>query len=679
MDTPRTPTLADPLEYSAVRLFVQSAQRGLRGLELQAEDLEYVAHICGLVEGMPLGILLAAGWVEVLSPAEIADEISCSVDFLETDLRDVPERQRSMRAVFDHSWNLLTKRQREVFAGLSVFRGGFTRQAAQQVTGVSLRELKGLVDRSLVHRAPTGRYEVHELLRQYAEEKLDASPTPRETAHNRHCAYYIAILEHWRIDLKSPRQRVALAELDLEIENARDAWDWALERDQVQRLGRAIEGLCHLYDWRGRWQEAEATCEAAATRLVGIACGDGPVLSKAEGLRVLARCLMWQGWFCRRFGRLGTAINLTRRSLALLESPMLADQDTRAERAFALYLLGVFTIPTSPEQAFEPLEQSAALYRALGDRWGEAHALNKVAWGTGALGAFPQAKQLTAEVLTLRRTLGDQMGIATSLFQMAIFTMHQRQPRATNREGAADCATSRLVHSVGAGPEKRLAQYERAHTLVEMSLPISREAGFPRETEICLCVLGCVALAEAIRHLGAGTGPHLQDAGKAREAYAEAQRLARESAVIAREIVTAHDLASALAVLAVAARGLGNSHQAWKHLGEGLQIYAELGFPIALIYLMPATALLLAYAREHERAVEVYALASRYPFVANSRWFEDVFGRHVDAIAATLPPEVAEAARERGRARDLHATVKELLVKLDGWQIPASDSSQKDS
>ena len=77
--------------------------------------------------------------------------------------------------------------------------------------------------------------------------------------------------------------------------------------------------------------------------------------------------------------------------------------------------------------------------------------------------------------------------------------------------------------------------------------------------------------------------------------------------------------------------------------------------------------------------MELYALASRYPYVANSRWFADVFGRYIDALAATLPPEVAEAARERGRSRDLEATVKELLAELEGWRSPGSDSLQEDA
>jgi ATP/maltotriose-dependent transcriptional regulator MalT len=152
-----------------------------------------------------LGILLAAAWVGMLSPAEIAaeisGEISRSLDFLETDLRDVPARQRSMRAVFDHSWNLITARSRAVMQALSVFRGGFTREAAQHVTGGSLRELKMLADRSLLRRTATGRYEpYHELLRQYAQERLKASGRA-DRVRQRHSEYYLNVLHQRRADL----------------------------------------------------------------------------------------------------------------------------------------------------------------------------------------------------------------------------------------------------------------------------------------------------------------------------------------------------------------------------------------------------------------------------------------------------------------------------------------------
>lgn len=202
-----------------------SARRVQPGFELTPANQADVVRVCRLVEGMPLGILLAAAWAALLTPAEIVAQMRSGLDFLKTDLRDVPERQRSMRATFDHSWRLLTQREREVFQALSVFRGGFTQEAAQEVTGASLRTLLGLVDKSFLERTPTGRYQVHELLRQYAEEKLDGSPAASEAAHDRHCAYYAAALEGWAEDLKGSRQQVALAEITADGENARAVWN----------------------------------------------------------------------------------------------------------------------------------------------------------------------------------------------------------------------------------------------------------------------------------------------------------------------------------------------------------------------------------------------------------------------------------------------------------------------
>ncbi|MCP4589222.1 MAG: hypothetical protein GY842_00620, partial [bacterium] len=188
MNFPAKDTLEQAAQYSAIKLFLGSARRVQPDFELTPANLADVARICRLVQGMPLGILLAAGWIEMLTPAEIAAEIGTSLDFLETDVRDVPARHRSMRAVFDHSWNLLTERERQVLHGLSVFRGGCTREAAQEITGASLRELMALVRKSLLHRASGGRYEMHELLRQYSAERLDQSPTESEAVRDRHSA-----------------------------------------------------------------------------------------------------------------------------------------------------------------------------------------------------------------------------------------------------------------------------------------------------------------------------------------------------------------------------------------------------------------------------------------------------------------------------------------------------------
>jgi len=415
--------LDEAAQYDAVALFLSGARRVRLGFALEEDNLADVLRICQLVAGMPLGILLATAWVGMLSPGEIAAEIGRHYDFLEAEWYDLPARQRSLRAVFEHSWSLLTAREREVFQQLSVFRGGFTREAAQQVSGASLRTLLALVNRSLLDCTPAGRCGVHELLRQYAAEKLDRSAAAGETARERHCAWYAAALERWGAALKGSRQRAALAEIEADGENARAAWEWAAERGDVERLAQAVEGLCHFYEWRGRYQEGEAACQAAAERLRATMSGvgpalsqvEGPALSLAEGLRTLARVLAWQSVFCDGLGRTALADGLARQSLDVLDSPELAGQETRPERAFVIRHKGEMARGYDREEARQLLEQSLALYRSSGDRWGTANVLERLGAVAAGVSNYGEAKRLNEESLALRRALGDYRGVTKSL------------------------------------------------------------------------------------------------------------------------------------------------------------------------------------------------------------------------------------------------------------------------
>jgi len=697
--TPSVPLEVSPGEtkdiarYGAVKLFLQSARRARPGFEPAADDLADVAHICCLVQGMPLGILLAAAWMAMLTPAEIAAEIGHSLDFLETDWRGVPQRQRSMRAVFDHSWSLVPEREREMLQALSVFRGGFTQGAAEQVAGASLRELMALVNRSLLQRTPTGRYEVHELLRQYTAEKLDQSPVASEAAHDRHSAYYAAALQQWAADLKGPRQQAALAEVEADSENVRAAWNWAVERGQVARLDQALEGLCRFYRWRGRYQEGENVCRAAAEKLAATAAGS------SDGLRVWAKVLTWQGIFSRGLGRAELARQLLQKGVALLDEPALADQDTRPEKASVLLEMGHGVVESDRTEARQLYEQSLALYRALGDRWGTANALVGLGEVAGNLGAFAETKQLYEESLAIRRALGDQRGIASSLMClssaavfMGAFEQAERLMRKSVaiRQGIGDrggiasgwhtlggnlCWLGKftegqalLEQSVAAykdlGVHRGLAlstvqlgmsnmflgQYKQARAQAQQALALAQESGDRHLSGLSLLLMGWVALAE--------------------QAYAEAQELLQESLATYREIGQWEELGVALSMLGVAIRGLGQLPQARRHFSKVLRMLTEVRpfVPIVLALTLPTMALPLADQGEVEWAVEVYALASRHPVVANSRLFEDIVGRHVAAVAATLPPEVVAAAQARGRERDVHATVAELLVELGDWQ-----------
>jgi tetratricopeptide (TPR) repeat protein len=193
--------------------------------------------------------------------------------------------------------------------------------------------------------------------------------------------------------------------------------------------------------------------------------------------------------------------------------------------------------------------------------------------------------------------------------------------------------------------ELMLGRYERARDLCQRCAALARESAFRKGIGISLHWLGQAMLVE--------------------EAYAEALELFHESVAICREIAQRDTLGCALVGLGSAARGLGDLPEARRHLREALEIGSETGSFPTLMLALPATALVLAEQGEEERAVELYALASRYPFVANSRWFEDVAGKHIAAAAEKLSPQVVAAAQERGRARDLEATLTELLAKLE--------------
>jgi predicted ATPase/DNA-binding SARP family transcriptional activator len=232
---------------AAVRLFAQAGRRGQPSFQVSEANLSALLRICRLVHGMPLGLELAAAWTEMLPLDEIAQEIERSADFLSADWLDAPERQRSMRGVFDWSWRLLSENERQVLRQLSVFRGGFTREAAEQVVGASLRVLTSLVHKSLLRRADgsaasTGRYELHELLRQFAAEQLDALPGERAAVEARHSMFYLQFVVDRERRLARNQPREAAADIQAELDNVRQAWGLAVAEARVAELEQAAYG-----------------------------------------------------------------------------------------------------------------------------------------------------------------------------------------------------------------------------------------------------------------------------------------------------------------------------------------------------------------------------------------------------------------------------------------------------
>lgn len=217
-------------KYSAAALLIAGFRRAQPDYVVHADDYQAIVRICRRLEGMPLGLELAAPWIRTLTAEEIAAEIERSYDFLATAARNVPERHRSLRAAFEHSWRLLGPHEQRMLSRLSVFRGGFGREAAAVVAGAALPDLAALMDKSLLRRAGSARYDVHELVRQFAITHLGDDDTD---AHLAHARFYHDLVERANRELQGADQQLWYARLAEEQDNLRAAMDWALAQHET--------------------------------------------------------------------------------------------------------------------------------------------------------------------------------------------------------------------------------------------------------------------------------------------------------------------------------------------------------------------------------------------------------------------------------------------------------------
>ncbi|MBA3735872.1 MAG: hypothetical protein H0W90_11875 [Actinobacteria bacterium] len=347
----------------AVRLFVERARQIDPGFEPSDEQRQNVVRICRLVDGMPLGIELAAAWVSVLPCAEIADEIEATIGFLETSMRDVPERHRSLRAAFDHSWRLLTDGQRRCFGQLSVFRGAFTREAAATVAGAELGILSELVSKSLVRRLELGRYELHELLRQYAAERLAEEPEEPAEVRERHARFYASRLADRQEAFFSPRMSEARDELRRDVPNLRAGADWAVTHWPEDEARRSLDAFSAFFNAHS-WPEGLETFEHLAHTL-----GYSPATTfdAADTPSILLSALAGQVAFAATVGHDEAQDALARAIVAELRA-----RGLNQELGACLLALGTNAcyVDVYPEAATF-LEEGIAVSHSVGDEWTE--------------------------------------------------------------------------------------------------------------------------------------------------------------------------------------------------------------------------------------------------------------------------------------------------------------------
>jgi predicted ATPase/transcriptional regulator with XRE-family HTH domain len=400
---PQPHTPAQPTTAPALRLFVEHAERVDRAFRLTPENEATITAICRLVDGLPLGIELAAAWTRLLSLEEIANELTRGLDTAHLSPRTLPARHHSLHAVVDHSWQLLTHAEREALRRLSVFQGGFSREAAAQVAGANLPMLASLVDKSLLRRSVGGRYDLHEVIRQYADARLQEHADALAATRSKHAAYVLRFLIEREQRLKGVEQVRAMVEIGAEIDNVRAAWHWAAVHGPFDELERAGEVLQWFYEFRGWFGEGTALFAQAIEQLRSV----GAVGAGEAWRRTLGRLLGNYGYLAARLGI------STEADAALTESyALLADENDPVGLGRTLnYQAQVARWSGNYAEARRLLDRSLEMTNMTGDHPIRAMTLTAASNIAATVGEYGEAEQLFRAALANWRVVGNPHGL----------------------------------------------------------------------------------------------------------------------------------------------------------------------------------------------------------------------------------------------------------------------------
>lgn len=340
LDFPDGVVPGDSREFTAIQLFMEIAQRVRPDFELMLGEEVPLTQICCLLGGMPLGLELAASWVDILPISQIQMEIQKEIDFLESDVRDFPERHRSLQAVCASTWNRLSETEQTTFTSLSIFLGGFTREAAQEVCAASIRTLADLQNKSLVQYDPGNeRYQIHPYLRQYGLKRLEETPKDRHDLLDRYCAYFCSFVEKFtKVDFIGLTvvdfNQNEINKINFEITNILAAWDWVLEHEQVYSVEQVLDGLYQYFNWNYQYQAILSICQQANEMLIRVELLSGsaqePSIDRVRQVR--AKVLIYLGHLIFPFDN-NQATLFFEQSMQILRDLSLAGLDTRIEKA----------------------------------------------------------------------------------------------------------------------------------------------------------------------------------------------------------------------------------------------------------------------------------------------------------------------------------------------------------
>jgi predicted ATPase/tetratricopeptide (TPR) repeat protein len=670
--------------YSSVELFLDAARRVKPGYE--PGDMQGIVRICQLVEGMPLSLLLASSWVEEYSEQEIAEQIEASLDFLSVEWLDLPNRQRSLRATFEYSWNMINEAEQQCLMDLSVFKTPFTSQAAMQVVGVSPRVLHSLMGKSLLEVAADGLFKMHDIVHQYSADKLAASPESqaRET-HEAHARYFLKQGAGWGDSLKSPGQVTTLIQADRIVEDVKTAWDWVARQADIGRLFEATEGIMLYFTLRYRFPEGMHACQVALDGISNNEVG-------GEGLNQQGLLLAWQASFHQALGELEKSRQAVDESCEKILQAQAAGHDTRKCQAMNWWTKQTYAQDLKTK--IDYVLSSAALFQELGDDWRQAQVLAWAGELLGRSGNYAKGLEYHQQAVALGRAAGEPRRLAYTLSMLAYdYLIYwdwepgvQLMEEATNairangdlsslayadqqlglslgwagrfQEGCGimQAALAKMQQlgdryytcfSTGglAVAQFNCGLYESAlNTFLEV-LDLARQGGFQREEAFALAQLGCLRLV----------------LGNTSQALQEIQ----QSVTHYRQMGFVAELSMALGSLGLAQHLYGQHQLAWETLCEALRIAVASHSRFVLFSLPAALVVILADRGRWEQAVEAYSAVMTDPIVANSHWFANLVEPRLAKAREALPREAYQSAEQRGQQGDLFSALSRLAQQID--------------
>jgi tetratricopeptide (TPR) repeat protein len=433
-------------------------------------------------------------------------------------MRDVPERHRSLRATFEHSWRLLSPQEQRAFAILSVFRGGLQPKAAGEVIDGSPDVLQSLAAKSLLRCLPSGRCEMHELLRQFAAEKLSARPEVEAKARDRHCAHYTTFLKEQEGDLSGKRVSEALAAIKPEIANVRAAWCWAVQEARLEEIERGLDSLSRYYLLTGPFQEGGRLIEQAVGRVRELV--DQREQTKREARSTLGRLLTEQARFLNQQGMYEQAIAAAREAIDQARINQAIDPEAMGHLQWgrALWYQGDYTAAQSQFESASNLAQSATL------RSVRAKSLCYLGNLSEHQSDYARARAYFKQALCISQEIGDQQetgrvlnGLGLVAFNQDDYTqakIYYEQALRTSRELGDRWLESLVLSNLGnLYSSKR--DFARARDYFEQGLHIQRNLGDLRSESMGLLNLGLICNRQG-------------DFAKARTYYERSLRIQRD-------------------------------------------------------------------------------------------------------------------------------------------------------